>query len=380
MTCWYSPFLGNVAVSTFLPAKSLIMSHGGFATDTSGTDDTETELVDIYYMHGDEEAEEAESVYVDGTDTAPYSVDAHAEDRHISAAEDVAIDIIDGEGSATYRRHKRSRISTSSPPVATFVASPIPQVPDHTYTSSNITREARGACRDICAGAYEVLRRAFAAVVSCINMPFHATDAHQPQTRRFALAVIFESWVLVGQLMIVLVCGWTGPFADHVHVRYLLLQSASLLSVPLGIYISVMDGVTPNTANGVEVISLYIALEILKAFADFINLFRFAFSFDDARHIAQVIAPELVHDNDDWDHGIDGQPHMVSIFTIVSCAFGVVLSMACIISAMWMKTVYYQIRSKKQDCAYDDDGTDRDGELYSSPPTHGRSRAHRRHP
>jgi len=356
------------------------MSHGGFATDTSGTDDTETELVDTYYMHGDEDVEEAESIYVDGTDTTHEPVGAHAEvDGHISA-EDVAIDIVDGEGSATYRRHKRSRISTSSPPPVTVVTTPMPLVPEHAYTSSNITREARGACRDICAGAYEVLRRAFAAGVSCINMPFHATDAHQPQTRRFALAVIFESWVLVGQLMIVLVCGWTGPFADHVHVRYLLLQSASLLSVPLGIYISVMDGVTPNTTNGVEVISLYIALEIVKAVADFINLFRFAFSFDDARHIAQVIAPELVHDNDDWDHGIDGQPHMVSIFTIVSCAFGVVLSMACIISAMWMKTVYYQIRSKKQDCAYDDDGTDRDDEVYSSPAIHIRSRAHRRQP
>lgn len=222
-------------------------------------------------------------------------------------------------------------MTTGSPP-------PPPPPPTHASRHMALVRSAvrvcTGVCNGLCVICSTMCESMRDAVLSSSFYPRKAEAGWAAATARLQLIILIEVIILTLQLTLMIVVGLDNEVARLVHIQFLWVQCVSVVSVPLGVWVYIFEGLSGNPSGAEHVYTLYTVCESLRLFGDVFNLVRFARAFDDLRHVIAIIAPDLVVLEDDWDHGVCGRTHAIAILLNVSCVVGAICSLMNVISLL----------------------------------------------
>lgn len=257
--------------------------------------------------------------------------------------------------------------------------------PVRTSKFTSILQSIMTVCGETCGGVCEICRMVGEALREAVfNSSFYPRKMDMGRSSavggRLLLLVLVEVIILTIQLSVLMVVGSDNEIARLVHMSFLKMQSASLLSVPLGVYIYMFGGLTPSSPGAARVYTLYTVCEIARMLGDLVNLIRFSRAFDDYKHIIAAIAPELVPPDAEWDHGVCGRPHAVGIILITACAVGLVCSFSNILSLLIQRGVMESHSVEKSRADLETGGRERNQENVSFRNPDVRLRSHRNKP
>ncbi len=189
------------------------------------------------------------------------------------------------------------------------------------------------------AGVWELARVAVEALRDALRIdPMFKPRVNSPESSavqgQLLVLVMAQVLVLGVQVGLLTAVGLSGTFADVVHMGFVATQVAALAAVPLGVYVYVFGGVDPSSRGGSHVYTLYMVCELAKACGDAACAVRLGLAYDDAHHVAAILAPDHVLTADAWDHGACGQPHAVAGVLFCTAALGAALSGLNVVSLL----------------------------------------------